>query len=174
MLYTALYMAARRTQIYLTAEQRKRLDERRRRERRTLAEIVRQAVDAYLADRSVDPATALNGTVSELLVDTDVFVDHLRGARRMAPGSERILYSVVTRCELFAGLKTDEDAVRRLLDPSEEIHVDRPIAERDERIRLAGDLRTPDALKEATAHEHELVLVTRNTRDFRPAHSLKI
>ena len=66
MLYTALYMAARRTQIYLTAEQRKRLDERRRREGRTLAELVREAVDAYLTDRSVDPATALNSTFGAL------------------------------------------------------------------------------------------------------------
>jgi hypothetical protein len=66
MLYTVLYMAARRTQIYLTAEQRKRLDERRRRERRTLAELVREAVDAYLTDRSVDPSTALNSTFGAL------------------------------------------------------------------------------------------------------------
>jgi hypothetical protein len=65
-LYTALYMAARRTQIYLTADQRKRLDERRRREQRTLAELVREAVDAYLADRSVDPAAALNSTFGAL------------------------------------------------------------------------------------------------------------
>ena len=66
MLYNVLYMAARRTQIYLTADQRKRLDERRRRERRTLAELVREAVDAYLTDRSVDPATALNSTFGAL------------------------------------------------------------------------------------------------------------
>ena len=65
-MYTVLYMAARRTQIYLTAEQRKRLDERRRRERRTLAELVREAVDAYLADRPADPATALNSTFGAL------------------------------------------------------------------------------------------------------------
>ena len=66
MMYTVLYMAARRTQIYLTAEQRKRLDERRRRERRTLAELVREAVDAYLADRPADPVTALNSTYGAL------------------------------------------------------------------------------------------------------------
>ena len=34
--------------------------------RQTLAEIVRQAVDAYLTDRSVDPATALNSTFGAL------------------------------------------------------------------------------------------------------------
>ena len=65
-MYTALYMAARRTQIYLTAEQRKRLDERGRQGRKTLAELVRQAVDAYLADRSSDPAGALNETFGAL------------------------------------------------------------------------------------------------------------
>jgi hypothetical protein len=35
MLYNAMYMAGRRLQIDLTAQRRKRLDERRRRERRT-------------------------------------------------------------------------------------------------------------------------------------------
>ena len=65
-LYNALYMAARRTQIYLTEDQRKRLDERRRRQHRTLAELVREAVDAYLADRSVDAATALSSTFGAL------------------------------------------------------------------------------------------------------------
>ena len=34
--------------MYLTAEQRKRLDERSRRERRPLAELVREALDAYI------------------------------------------------------------------------------------------------------------------------------
>ena len=66
MICTVLYIAALRTQIYLTAEQRKGLDERRRRERRTLAELVREAVDAYLADRPADPATALNSTFGAL------------------------------------------------------------------------------------------------------------
>ncbi len=47
-LYAVLYMAATRTQIYLTAEQRKKIDIRRRREHKTLAAIVRDAVDAYL------------------------------------------------------------------------------------------------------------------------------
>ena len=65
-MYTVLYMAARRTQIYLTAEQRKGLDECRRCERRTLADLVREAVDAYLADRPTDPATALNSTYRAL------------------------------------------------------------------------------------------------------------
>jgi predicted DNA-binding protein len=42
-------MSATRTQIYLTREQRRVLDERAAREGRTLADLVREAVDAYIA-----------------------------------------------------------------------------------------------------------------------------
>jgi ribbon-helix-helix protein len=47
-LYAALYMPATRTQIYLTDEQRRRLDARSRRTGATLARMIREAVDAYL------------------------------------------------------------------------------------------------------------------------------
>jgi len=50
MLYTALYMAAIRTQVYLTKKQRRELDTRRKREGKTLAAVIRDAVDAYTAD----------------------------------------------------------------------------------------------------------------------------
>ena len=55
MLYAVLYMAATRTQIYLTKKQRQELDARRKREGKTLAAVVRDAVDAYVAR---DTATA--------------------------------------------------------------------------------------------------------------------
>ncbi len=47
-LYTALYMPATRTQIYLTAEQRTKLDSRGKRERKSMAAVVRDAIDAYV------------------------------------------------------------------------------------------------------------------------------
>lgn len=59
-------MASHRTQVYLTADQRRRLDERRRREQRTLAHLIREAVDMYLADRSGDAASALDTTFGAL------------------------------------------------------------------------------------------------------------
>jgi predicted nucleic acid-binding protein len=112
--------------------------------------------------------------VPDLLIDTDVFVDHLRGARRLQSGRDRIFYSVVTRCELFAGRQVEEETVQRLLEPFEEVPVDRPVAERAGRLRRSGGLRTPDALIAATALERQLVLVTRNTRDFQSARGLKL
>ncbi len=48
MLYTALYMAATRTQVYLTEEQRRQIEELRSRDGRSLAEVIRAALDEYL------------------------------------------------------------------------------------------------------------------------------
>lgn len=70
-LYTALYMAATRTQIYLTAEQRERLDALGEREQKSLAELVRAAVDVYLETEGSTPTDALRstfGTMPELEV----------------------------------------------------------------------------------------------------------
>lgn len=66
MLYTALYMSATRTQIYLTSEQRKRLDALSVRTGRTLADLIREAVDGYLAGGPSDPAESLAATFGAL------------------------------------------------------------------------------------------------------------
>ncbi len=66
MLYTVLYMASVRTQIYLTPEQRRRLDARRRAQRRPLAALIREALDVYLTEEAIDPAAALDGTFGSL------------------------------------------------------------------------------------------------------------
>jgi hypothetical protein len=66
MLYTALYMAATRTQIYLTAEQRARLDALGRQAGKPLAALVREAVDEYLDHARSDPRRALDATFGAL------------------------------------------------------------------------------------------------------------
>ncbi|MHB8631239.1 MAG: PIN domain-containing protein [Candidatus Limnocylindria bacterium] len=109
----------------------------------------------------------------ELLVDTDVCIDHLRGARPLLVAAGAISYSVVTRSELFAG-RTNERRVEEFLAPFREIVVDRSIAERAGRLRRGSPLRTPDALIAATAIEHGLELVTRNRRDFTAVPGLRL
>lgn len=111
--------------------------------------------------------------MARLLVDTDILVDHLRGARELRPGGSEISYSVITRCELFSGTD-DENDVNRLLAPFQEIPVDRGIAELGGRLRRETGIRTPDALIAATALAHELSLCTRNRRDFEPIAGLEI
>jgi predicted nucleic acid-binding protein len=104
--------------------------------------------------------------VANLLVDSDVFVDHLRGRRRLDVGDDTVHYSSVTRAELFAGRGTEERRVRRLLEPFNELPVDRVVAERAGRLRRTLGIGLADALIAATAREHALTLVTRNTKDF--------
>ena len=65
-LYTALYMPSIRTQIYLTDDQRKRLDQRGRRSGTPLARMIREAVDTYLADDEPDVQAALDDTFGSL------------------------------------------------------------------------------------------------------------
>lgn len=55
-------MAAQRTQIYLSKEQRLRIDRIAKRDRTTLAGVIRDAVDAYVAARDADPRVALDAT----------------------------------------------------------------------------------------------------------------
>lgn len=102
----------------------------------------------------------------DLLVDTDVFVDHVRGVRALSPGRNRISYSVVSRCELFAGHRADEEGLRLLLGSFRELPVDHAVAERAGRLRRAARINTADALLAATALQHGLTLMTGQRHRF--------
>ncbi len=116
---------------------------------------------------------ARTGGVADVLVDTDVFIDHLRGAVELKAGRNRLDYSVVTRAELFAG-NSATDLVSQMLAPFREVTVDRSIAERAGRVVREFQLRMPDALIAATALENRLTLMTRNRQDFDKVRGLRI
>jgi predicted DNA-binding protein len=59
-------MSSLRTQIYLTAQQRRRLDTRARREHKTLAQLVREAIDAHLDESEPDFCAALKSTFGRM------------------------------------------------------------------------------------------------------------
>ncbi|MBS1846687.1 MAG: type II toxin-antitoxin system VapC family toxin [Actinobacteria bacterium] len=111
--------------------------------------------------------------MADLLIDTDIFIDHLRGARAIRPGKHRLHYSVITRAELFAG-NTATGLASQLLAPFREVGVDRDIAERAGRVAREFGLRLPDALIAATALEHGLHLSTRNVKDFESVRGLRL
>src|SRR5215212_3803194 len=94
-----------------------------------------------------------SGNVADVLVDTDIFIDHLRGAVPLSVKRHRLHFSVVTRAELVAGTPAT-DAVTRLLAPFRELAIDRAVAERAGRVRRETGIRLPDALIAATALEH--------------------
>lgn len=110
--------------------------------------------------------------MADLLVDTDVCIDHLGGVNRL-PRRGRLAYSVITRAELLAGGPAHETAVRRLLAGMDELVVDRRVADRAGDLRRVG-LRMPDALIAATGLVHQLTLLTRNVADFKKASGLRV
>jgi predicted nucleic acid-binding protein len=111
--------------------------------------------------------------MSDLLIDSDVFIDHLNGSSQFHLARHEPAYSVITRCELFAGRTPPPAVIRELLEPFEELGLDRPIAERAGTLRQQG-LKIADAVIAATALRHRLTLVTRNGRDFERVRGLKL
>jgi predicted nucleic acid-binding protein len=114
------------------------------------------------------------GSVTRVLLDSDVLIDHLRGHHRIAIGGDTVHISTVTRADLFAGRGSDERLVRRLLDPFVELPVNRAVAERAGRIRRTSRSGMADALIAATAIQHRLTLVTRNSGDFASVSGLRL
>ena len=107
--------------------------------------------------------------MTDLLIDTDVCVDHLAGRARLSGCRGGLGYSVITRAELRAGASSalEAEQIRRLLAAMVEYPVDRPIADEAGRIRHESGVRLPDALIAATALVHGLTIDTRNGSDFR-------
>jgi len=59
-------MSATRTQVYFTEEQRRKLDARAAIEGKTLAEVVREAVDAYIAQEPPELDVVLDETFGSM------------------------------------------------------------------------------------------------------------
>ena len=66
MMYAVLYMPAIRTQIYLTDTQRDGLEELMKRDQKSMAQIIREALDRYLATMRPDPDDALDATFGSM------------------------------------------------------------------------------------------------------------
>jgi predicted nucleic acid-binding protein len=112
--------------------------------------------------------------MADVLIDTDVFMNHLRGIGRLRPGRSRICYSVITRLELLASRGADEEVIRRLLAPFTEICLDREMAEAAGRIRREFGIRLRDALIAATALSRGASVLTLQLRHFDRVRGLRV
>lgn len=116
--------------------------------------------------------------MSTYLLDTGILLRHLRGRKavvRLMRGlgsKNRLSISVITRAEVGAGIRYDEDrATRRLLSRLDTLSADQRTADLAgdliRRVRSQGrTLHLADALIAATAIQHNLTLVTLNRGDF--------
>ncbi|MGI8477888.1 MAG: type II toxin-antitoxin system VapC family toxin [Thermomicrobiales bacterium] len=126
------------------------------------------------------------------LIDTDWVIDFLKGEREAEALFQRLLtggiaISIITYLEVMEGIRRGRDpkpqalGFRRMLKRSAVNGISRSVAEQaaDIRIALRGaqrsiDIRGYDILIAATAIEHGLIMVTRNTRDYRDKPGLRL
>lgn len=116
--------------------------------------------------------------MAQLVVDTDVLVDFLRGKiqarnylRQRRTAGELLCYSVITKAELYAGLRAGEErALMLLLNSMQELIVDGAVAEQGGKYRQlflkSHQLQLADALIAATAKLAHAKLITLNTKHF--------
>ena len=104
------------------------------------------------------------------LFDTNILIDYLGGialARDELARYQEPAISIVSWMEVLIGAEPEvEPATRRFLSRFTIVEVDRAVAERAVIVRRNGRIRLPDAIIQASAEIHSMLLVTRNTRDF--------
>jgi predicted nucleic acid-binding protein len=110
----------------------------------------------------------------KLLLDSVILIDHFNG---VAPASALVFsldpaktaISVITYAEILVGLEGEAaEKAKALLSHYEQLGIDGDIAERAALLRRAHGWKLPDAFQAALALAHNLLLYTRNTKDFNP------
>jgi predicted nucleic acid-binding protein len=113
------------------------------------------------------------------LLDSVVVIDHFNGIK---PATEFLLeygdecaLSAITRAEVLTGFQLKAEPLAcELLDVFSTLPLTAKTADSAARLRRSERLKLPDAFQAAVASEHDLTLVTWNTRDFRPGNSPKV
>ena len=104
------------------------------------------------------------------LFDTNILIDYLKGFELAQAEIARYrdpAISIVSWMEVLVGAPPERERdARRFLSRFDLIEIDGAVADRAVSIRRATRLRLPDALIQASAEVHSMLLVTRNTRDF--------
>lgn len=104
--------------------------------------------------------------------DTNIVIDALNGvteADAEYSRYERVLISRITWMEVLIGADGDDTQLRDFLEAYFQIiPLDLVVSENAVQLRRAYHIRLPDAIIWATAKAYDAVLVTRNTKDFKP------
>jgi len=118
-----------------------------------------------------------------MLIDTNVFVDHLRNYKpavrffESIAEQEDIIFSAITETELLVG-KANNDAMKRekllhFLNRWNKKAVDNPISLLAGELGRKYGLNVPDAVIAATTLINNADLMTKNIRDFKKVTELR-
>ncbi len=123
--------------------------------------------------------------MDEVLFDTSIIIDHLRGINaasnlisKVQNGEVMGFISVITEAELFAGKSMEdrgnEGYVADLLDLFTKIHVDSHIARIAGNFKRVHNVLLPDCIIAATAFTQGYKLLTKNVKDFERITEIRI
>ncbi len=111
----------------------------------------------------------------KILYDTDIIIDFLKGNIKakeiLTKNNERRFISVITVCEIYAGMRSGEEhAIQSLINYFEVVELDKEIA------RLGGlykqqyfkshNVTLPDALIAASVTHYKMILKTLNIKHY--------
>lgn len=116
--------------------------------------------------------------MDEVLFDTSVIIDHLRGVSaasdlilKVQNGEIMGFISVITEAELFAGKDMEDEGKEKyiidLLDLFTKISVDSHISRIAGSFKRKHNVLLPDCIIAATAFIQGYKLLTKNTKDFK-------
>jgi predicted nucleic acid-binding protein len=104
------------------------------------------------------------------LFDTNILIDYLNAVPKAKQELERYeerAISIVTWMEVMVGAAPEiEDATRAFLSGFQRIGLGDAVAARAVELRRQHRIKLPDAVIWASARQHAMLLVTRNTKDF--------
>jgi predicted nucleic acid-binding protein len=116
--------------------------------------------------------------MNDVLIDTNILIDHLRGNKfavdlleYIFKNNDKKYISTITRIELLAGIRTGEEKIiREFLDMFEEVEVNKDISEIAgyymREYAKSNGLCTADAIIAASVKYTDATLYTLNTKHF--------
>ena len=106
------------------------------------------------------------------LFDTNILIDYLNGERQARTELDRFdgrCISIVTWMEVMVGAEAAVQApTKAFLGTFNTLPVDADVADRAVALRRRHRMKLPNAIIWASAQAGNLLLVTRNTKDFPP------
>ena len=113
------------------------------------------------------------------LVDSVIVIDHFNGIESathfLSEQGSVCAFSVITRAEVLTGFDdASQPLALEMLDAFATLPITLEVADLAAKLRRTQRWKLPDAFQAALAIQHELTLVTRNTRDFQSGGGLDV
>ncbi|MDO5651011.1 MAG: PIN domain-containing protein [Moraxella sp.] len=114
--------------------------------------------------------------MAKYLLDSVILIDHFNGISHatefIKEHYQECVISVITRAEVLTGFDDDNrDTAIEFLDKFNALIIDVAVADLTAKFRQQYRIKLPDSLQISLAIHHNLILVSRNTKDFKENHA---